>query len=148
MFFKSLPTMTELEVKESKVILKSDDDAVDYGASYVTDHLFNQDIKQIPNKLDEKNIDYSDYVEEGTPNATIDDFMQYVTKGPKDMGSNIIYIQNGEVVQDPLGQKSQDSLVLQVEAMVDGSQELLDIFTGGDSIGCLKSATKTEDLNN
>ncbi|CAB3261189.1 unnamed protein product [Arctia plantaginis] len=124
MFFKSLPTMTELEIKQSKVILKSEDDALEYQTPFDTDEMFKRSMDK--NRDYEKvNKSQNSHCEVPEENPAIDAFMKCVTKSNKSLGSNVIYIQNGEVVEDIVVDGSRENLILQVEAMVE-SEVLLD----------------------
>ncbi|XP_026734809.1 zinc finger protein 260-like isoform X2 [Trichoplusia ni] len=109
MFFKSLPTMSELEVKQSKVVLKYDDDLLH----------FIPPIKPTPETVITEYTDDQNHLEkqdEVVQEMTVEEFMRYV-KNDEDVGTNVVYIQNGEVVQ--MEEDAQGKLVLEVEAMFD-----------------------------
>lgn len=118
MFFKSLPTMTELEIKQSKVILKSEDDVLLYEPPFDTDEMFKRSMEK--NGLYEI-VTKNKNCEVREENPPIDAFMKCVTKSSTSLGSNVIYIENGEVVKGVVVEESRENLVLKVEGMVDES---------------------------
>ena len=75
MFFKTLPTMTELEIKESKIILKYDENEMlglpppPIKSEPITMRNYEQDYAEDSNEMDG---------EETKPEMSMDDFMQYV----------------------------------------------------------------------
>ncbi|XP_075978198.1 uncharacterized protein LOC142977944 [Anticarsia gemmatalis] len=116
MFFKSLPTMTESEIKQSKIILKSEND-IDYEPPYDPEEMFrlsniyeNTDTpeKQVYTDIPNEQLNKSDLIE----HMKITDFVQFVRKAPENM-SNVIYIENGEIVDRMV--RSDDNLILEVE---------------------------------
>lgn len=92
MFFKSLPTMTELEVQQSKVIFKSDDNVV-HEASYDTEEMFQ--------RCKEENIRETVKINndgEIPGSIEIDGFIQYVLEGDGELNGEV-YVQNYEVIE-------------------------------------------------
>ncbi|CAH1638057.1 unnamed protein product [Spodoptera littoralis] len=92
MFFKALPTMTELEVRESKVIRKDEEEDM---LSFLPPPVKIKTEPDFERKQDNGNL--------------------YTIK--KENETNIIYIQNGEVIKMERGD---DEVLFEVENIVDG----------------------------
>ncbi|CAD0201498.1 unnamed protein product [Chrysodeixis includens] len=109
MFFKSLPTMSELEVKQSKIVLKYDDDLPHFIPPVKPDPEI-----PVPEYIDNQND--VEKQPEVVQEMTVEEFMRYV-KNDQEVGTNVVYIQNGEVVE--MEEATQGKLVLEVEALFD-----------------------------
>ncbi|KAJ8721883.1 hypothetical protein PYW08_004285 [Mythimna loreyi] len=135
MFFKTLPTMTELEIKESKVILKYEENEmlafpprpIKAEPEPTEEFNYEQEYAEVTNEMEEET--------KATEEMAMADFMQYVSHGVQDPGNNVVYIQNGEVVQSFNSDRetSDSNFYLEVEALVDG-QIIVKSCTEGNSL--------------
>nr|XP_049694198.1 zinc finger protein 33A [Helicoverpa armigera] len=118
MFFKTLPTMSELEVQQSKVILKYEENPMPSlpKTEQYTDEENNQ--------ANYEEFNGEDYINdpENTEQMSMEEFMQYVSQNGEDSGAKIVYIQNGEVIQKD-SVNSENNIIIRVERSNDESLE-------------------------
>uniref|UniRef100_A0A2A4J4K7 C2H2-type domain-containing protein n=1 Tax=Heliothis virescens TaxID=7102 RepID=A0A2A4J4K7_HELVI len=124
MFFKTLPTMSDLEVKQSKVILKYDENAMiglPKAEQFVPEDPYqeNYDGNYVVFKR-ENYIDNNIEDTEKTEQISMEEFMQYIGQNVQDSDARVVYVQNGEVMHMDGGNSDIKDIIVHVEQLPDG----------------------------
>lgn len=98
--------MSELEVQQSKVILKYEENPM-------------TSLPKTEQYTDEENneeFNGEDYINdaENTEQISMEEFLQYVSQNGQDSGAKIVYIQNGEVLEKD-SDNSENNIIIRVE---------------------------------
>lgn len=112
--------MTEMEVKQSKIILKYDDDLLGYTSRPLKMEPDTEYEQEFEEDYAETQYEIEGNDDEASQEMTVSELMQYVRKTDHDIGSNVVYIENGDIVQMDSDSVPQDTMVLEVEALADG----------------------------